>query len=286
MFDQYVPPAHIDKMLDDPNSVSLEGERKQMSVLFSDIRSFTSISEQLSANELKDLLNEYFSPITQSIFEHQGTIDKYVGDMVMAFWGAPLDDPNHAEHAVMGGFAMLAITNQLRQTFIAKGWPAIHVGIGINTGDMNVGDMGSQYRRAYTVLGDAVNLGSRLEGLTKFYGLTFLVSEFTKAQCPNICFRPVDKVKVKGKDEAVAIFQPVCLKGEITPALQQELTLLEQAYAAYLNQDWQQAEARYQSLAEQQPELDLYQVYLKRIHHLRDAKLANDWDGSFVHTNK
>lgn len=241
MFDQYVPPAHIDKMLDDPNSVSLDGERKQMSVLFSDIRSFTSISEKLSANELKAMLNEYFSPITQSIFEHQGTIDKYVGDMVMAFWGAPLDDPNHAENAVIGGFDMLKITAELRQHFIAKDWPAIHVGIGINTGNMNVGDMGSEYRRAYTVLGDAVNLGSRLEGLTKFYGLEFLVSEYTKAQCPNILFRPVDKVKVKGKDKAVAIFEPICKKEQTTDALDAELTALNSAYNAYLSQQWTQA---------------------------------------------
>jgi len=286
MFDQYVPPAHIDKMLDDPKSVSLDGERKQMSVLFSDIRSFTSISERLSANELKDLLNEYFSPITQSIFEHQGTIDKYVGDMVMAFWGAPLDDPNHAENAVIGGFDMLRLTAELRQQFVDKGWPAIHVGIGINTGDMNVGDMGSEYRRAYTVLGDAVNLGSRLEGLTKFYGLEFLVSEFTKAQCPNITFRPVDKVKVKGKDEAVAIFEPVCLTDTLDPALTAELALLETAYQSYLNQQWSEAKERYNELVALKPEKQLYLLYLERIEQLKDMSLGENWDGSFTHTSK
>ncbi len=286
MFDQYVPPAHIDKLLDNPKGVSLEGERKQMSVLFSDIRSFTSISERLSANELKAMLNEYFSPITQSIFEHQGTIDKYVGDMVMAFWGAPLDDPNHAENAVIGGFDMLKITAELRQLFIAKGWPEIHVGIGINTGDMNVGDMGSEYRRAYTVLGDAVNLGSRLEGLTKFYGLEFLVSEFTQVQCPNIVFRPVDKVKVKGKDEAVAIYEPVCISSDLSEALEQELMLLNQAYQAYLEQNWQQAKSLYQELISVNSEKYLYQLYLERIDELEKMDLAKDWDGSFTHTSK
>lgn len=286
MFDQYVPPAHIDKMLDDPNSVSLDGERKQMSVLFSDIRSFTSISEKLSANELKAMLNEYFSPITQSIFEHQGTIDKYVGDMVMAFWGAPLDDPNHAENAVIGGFDMLKITAELRQHFIAKDWPAIHVGIGINTGNMNVGDMGSEYRRAYTVLGDAVNLGSRLEGLTKFYGLEFLVSEYTKAQCPNILFRPVDKVKVKGKDKAVAIFEPVCKKEQTTDALDAELTALNSAYNAYLSQQWTQASEQYQALLTLYPDRYLYKLYLERIDSLKEMELTEDWDGSFTHTSK
>lgn len=286
MFDQYVPPAHIDKMLDDPNSVSLDGERKQMSVLFSDIRSFTSISERLSANELKDMLNEYFSPITQSIFEHQGTIDKYVGDMVMAFWGAPLDDPNHAENAVIGGFDMLKITAELRAQFEAKDWPAIHVGIGINTGDMNVGDMGSEYRRAYTVLGDAVNLGSRLEGLTKFYGLEFLVSEFTKAQCPNIAFRPVDRVKVKGKDEAVAIFEPVCPSSEVSDELNAELELLSRAYNCYLSQQWAEATNLYLDLASVNPEKYLYSLYIDRIEQLKDVDLGEDWDGSFTHTSK
>lgn len=286
MFDQYVPPAHIDKMLDDPNSVSLDGERKQMSVLFSDIRSFTSISEKLSANELKEMLNEYFSPITQSIFEHHGTIDKYVGDMVMAFWGAPLDDPNHAENAVIGGFDMLKITAELRQQFIAKDWPAIRVGIGINTGNMNVGDMGSEYRRAYTVLGDAVNLGSRLEGLTKFYGLEFLVSEFTKEQCPNIAFKPIDRVKVKGKDKAVAIFEPVCKTSEITAEIDFEIELLELAYQAYLKQQWSEAKHCYTKLAEKFPEKSLYSLYLSRIEELQGTNLGEDWDGSYTHTSK
>jgi adenylate cyclase len=286
MFDQYVPPAHIDQMLDDPESVNLEGERKEMSVLFSDIRSFTSISERLSANDLKDMLNEYFSPITKSIFEHQGTIDKYVGDMVMAFWGAPLDDPNHAEHAVIGGFDMLRITAELRAVFAAKGWPEIYVGIGINTGEMNVGDMGSEYRRAYTVLGDAVNLGSRLEGLTKFYGVEFLVSETTKAQCTNIEFRPIDRVKVKGKDVAVAIFEPICKKGELSEQENDELQLLLDAYDAYLEQRWLDAQVLYTKLQQQNPNRKLYQVYLERIELLREQDLGSDWDGSYTHTSK
>jgi len=286
MFDQYVPPAHIDQMLNDPSATSLKGERREMSVLFSDIRSFTSISEKLSANDLKDMLNEYFSPITKSIFEHQGTIDKYVGDMVMAFWGAPIKSPTHAEDAVIGGFDMLAITERLRKEFVAKDWPEVKVGIGINTGDMNVGDMGSEYRRSYTVLGDAVNLGSRLEGLTKFYGLEFLVSEFTKAQCPNIEFRPVDKVKVKGKDEAVAIFEPVCPKDKLDEVTTQEVADLNSAYDDYLNQDWDAATEKYGALKQQFPERYLYQLYLERIETLRHEELPENWDGSFTHTSK
>lgn len=286
MFDQYVPPAHIDQMLTDPSSASLKGERKEMSVLFSDIRNFTSISERLSANDLKDMLNEYFSPITKNIFEHNGTIDKYVGDMVMAFWGAPLDNPKHAEQAVLGGFDMLEITARLRDEFVKKDWPAVRIGIGINTGDMNVGDMGSEYRRAYTVLGDAVNLGSRLEGLTKAYGLEFLVSEFTKEQCPNIAFRPVDKVKVKGKDIPVAIFEPVCQLDDLDDETQQEIEDLNVAYNYYLTQAWSEAEGGYRDLQQRFPERFLYQLFLERIEHLREQDLGEDWDGSFTHTSK
>ncbi|MCY7295460.1 adenylate/guanylate cyclase domain-containing protein [Alteromonas sp. a30] len=284
IFNQYVPPAHIDKMLSSPEDVSMDGERKELTVLFSDIRSFTNISESLNANQLKSLLNRYFDPITECIFNHQGTIDKYVGDMVMAFWGAPLDDPNHPEHAVEAALSMLAITAQLRKTFHDEGLPEVYIGIGINTGTMNVGDMGSTFRRAYTVLGDAVNLGSRLEGLTKFYGVECLVSEFTAQSCASITFRLIDRVKVKGKVQAVKIYEP------LDPALghQDKLTAkpdLEKAYACYLQQDWQQAERRFSQLYERYQET-LYRVFLDRIQELKQAPLPHDWDGSFTHTSK
>ncbi|MCH7672481.1 MAG: adenylate/guanylate cyclase domain-containing protein, partial [Proteobacteria bacterium] len=169
MFDQYVPPAHIDAMLADPDNYSFEGESKELTVLFSDIRSFTTISEGLDATQLKKLLNDFFTPITGIIFDHSGTIDKYVGDMVMAFWGAPIDDDKHRSHAILAALEMLDKVEALKPEFREQGFPEVNVGIGINTGIMNVGDMGSTYRRSYTVLGDAVNLGSRLESLTKFY---------------------------------------------------------------------------------------------------------------------
>ncbi|XOV79110.1 MAG: CHASE2 domain-containing protein [Aestuariibacter sp.] len=285
IFDQYVPPAHIDKMLEEPDQVSMDGERKEMSVLFSDIRSFTSISEELSANELKQLLNRYFDPITESIFHHQGTIDKYVGDMVMAFWGAPLDDEKHAQHAVETSFDMLRITERLRNEFVKEGLPAVRIGIGINTGFMNVGDMGSTFRRAYTVLGDAVNLGSRLEGLTKFYGVEFLVSLSTMEQCEGVTFRRIDKVKVKGKNEAVAIFEPI-MPEIINDTFSEELHQYHHAYDLYLNQKWDEAEGAFKTLNQKNPEDILYHVYLERIPTLREQTLPEDWDGSYTHTSK
>lgn len=285
IFDQYVPPAHIDKMLESPDEVSMDGDRKELSVLFSDIRSFTTISEQLTANELKSLLNRYFDPITESIFNHNGTIDKYVGDMVMAFWGAPLDDEQHAQKSVDCAFEMLRLTAKLREEFVAEGWPAVRIGIGINTGDMNVGDMGSTFRRAYTVLGDAVNLGSRLEGLTKFYGVEFLVSITTMNQCTGVKFRRIDRVKVKGKNEAVAIFQPIAPE-EATEEFLTEMEQYHAAYDLYLTQNWDQAESAFNALKQKNPNDILYDVYLDRIPTLRQQDLPQDWDGSYTHTSK
>jgi adenylate cyclase len=286
IFDQYVPPAHIDKMLADPNSVNLDGERKVMTVLFSDIRSFTSISESLSASELKNLLNKYFNPITKSIFDHKGTIDKYVGDMVMAFWGAPLDDPQHAENALNAALDMQVITERLRGEFKNVGLPEIHVGIGLNTGSMSVGDMGSEYRRSYTVLGDAVNLGARLESLTKFYGVECLVSENTKVHCPSHVFRFIDRVKVKGKSEAITIYEPLNKQQLASAILQSESHLYEQAYQYYLGQDWPAAEQAFTKLISEFTERKIYQIYLTRLSTLKEQPSTGKWDGVFTHTDK
>lgn len=286
IFDQYVPPAHIEKMLQNPELLNTAGERKEMSVLFSDIRSFTTISEKLTAADLANLLNRYFSPITQSIFEHQGTIDKYVGDMVMAFWNAPLNDEDHAEHSIMCAFKMLEITEELTREFVEEGWPAIKIGVGINTGEMNVGDMGSEYRRAYTVLGDAVNLGSRLEGLTKFYGVELLVSEFTVAKCPKMSFRPIDKVRVKGKDKAVSILEPIHPDIAQRADVVDELNRYKAAYDFYLAQDWPTATEKFNALLALNPDRKVYSIYLERIDILIENPPGDDWDGSFTHTSK
>lgn len=286
MFGQYVPTAHVDAMLLDPDAYHFEGETHEMTVLFSDIRSFTSISEGLSAEALKRVLNRYFTPITQTIFEHQGTIDKYVGDMVMAFWNAPLRDEKHAEHAIDAALKMLAVTEQLSVAFQAEGLPAIKIGIGVNTGMMNVGDMGSSYRRAYTVLGDAVNLGSRLESITKFYGMKLLVGERTKLLTPAYCYRLIDQIQVKGKDEAVRVYEPVGRFGQISATLQQAVAQHHHALQAYYQQDWAQAKQDWQCLQQAEPTCVLYALYLERIQQLEQVPPSPDWDGTFKHTTK
>ncbi len=288
MFDQYVPPAHIDSMMDSSGSESsFLGESRHMSVLFSDIRSFTTISENLSAVKLKELLNLYFTPITETIFNHQGTIDKYVGDMVMAFWGAPLEDHRHAEHAIAAALEMLAITERLKSDLAARGLPEIRVGIGINSGDMNVGDMGSTFRRAYTVLGDAVNLGSRLEGLTKYYGVQLLVGDDTRREAENCyAFRLVDRIQVKGKEEAVLAWEPVAPRTALSRIDADRLERFHAALEQYRAREWDAAESALRQLAAEEPTRLLYGIYRSRIQAHRAKGVPDAWDGTFRHTSK
>jgi adenylate cyclase len=288
MFGQYVAPAHIDRLLEDTSSLSFDGETKEMTVLFADIRNFTNTSEKLNANELKDMLNRYLTPMTEVIFEQQGTIDKYVGDLIMAFWGAPLPDTNQKEHAINAALLMLARLKKLCLEFKTLNYPELHIGIGINSGAMNVGDMGSVYRRAYTVLGDAVNLGSRLESITKFYGIPCLVSESTKVGLENkFLFREIDYVQVKGKKEPVRIFEPLVSQHESTPALLATLSVYEKARAAYLNRQWSEATTLYTQLCEADLSSEkLYRLYLERIDIYQTETLSEDWAGIWKHDEK
>jgi adenylate cyclase len=286
MFNQYVPKAHIERMLSDPDAYQFAGDSKELTVLFADIRSFTTISEHLSAADLKSMLNQYFTPITKIIFDNEGTIDKYVGDMVMAFWGAPIEDEQHAQHGILAALEMQRITQIISDDFIARGLPEIKIGVGLNSGIMNVGDMGSSYRRAYTVLGDAVNLGSRLESITKFYGADILVGERTAELCPDIMFAFVDRIQVKGKDEPIGVYQPLGLESEISLERKEEVLRFEQAYSDYLQQNWENAISKLDALKRDFPETHVYQVYLDRIKDLREQELTQDWDGVFRHTSK
>lgn len=298
VFDQYLPPAHIERLLNDPASVSLAGEKKQLSVLFSDIRGFTSISESMSAQALKLWLNQFFSPVTEAILSHDGTIDKYVGDMVMAFWGAPLEEPAHANKSVRAAFAILSAVDNLNRQLQVEGKPMARIGIGINTGEMIVGDLGSDFRRNYTVIGDAVNLGSRLEGLTKFYGLPLLVSEFTREHATDFAYLLIDKVRVKGKQIPIRIYMPIAAD---TPVPQRNLyQALDLALQAYFSRDFDAAfgqltTLQLQALQNKDSALqqlhfadvcDLIALYLQRIEAFRQQAPDADWDGSHAHSNK
>ncbi|NVM21238.1 MAG: adenylate/guanylate cyclase domain-containing protein [Desulfobacterales bacterium] len=286
LFGQYVPPELVDEMSKNPADFALDGDSRQMTVLFSDVRGFTTISEGLDPKQLTRLMNEMLTPMTQIIHKHRGTIDKYMGDAIMAFWGAPVTDPEHARHALEAALEMVEALPKLHERFRARGWPPIRTGIGLNTGMMNVGNMGSEFRMAYTVLGDAVNLGSRLEGLTKQFGVFIIVSEFVKEKAPDFAFRELDRVQVKGKDEPVAIFEPLGPSENLDEATLQELTLYHQALKHYREQDWDLAETEFANLQKKAPELLLYKEYLGRISHFRSDPPGKDWDGIYIHETK
>lgn len=286
LFGQYVPPELVDEMSDHPDSFTMEGETREMTVLFADVRNFTGISEGLDPKALSQLMNDYMTPMTRAIQQHRGTIDKYIGDAIMAFWGAPLADPEHARHAVMAALEMQTTLVALRPQFMARGWPEIRIGIGINTGMMSVGNMGSEFRMAYTVMGDAVNLASRLEGLTKVYGTGIMVSEDTRKLLPEIAFRELDRVRVKGKDIPVSIYEPLGPAETITSSRREELQQFEQAIGHYRARKWDMAESCLRRLQQAAPEDALYALYLQRVARFRTSPPAADWDGTFAFLRK
>jgi len=208
LFGQYVSRDVFKQLIADPSSAKLGGHRREMTVLFSDIRGFTAITERGAPEEIVGMLNEYFSRMVEIVFRHHGTLDKFVGDMVMALFGAPLDDPDHAEHAVEAALEMQDALFELNDRWQAQGRAMFDIGIGINTGPMIAGNLGSEAIMSYTVIGDAVNLGARLESLNKDYGTRIIISETTRAGLGGrYLLRPLGEVVVKGKTQPVAIFE-------------------------------------------------------------------------------
>ena len=285
-FGQYVPPELVDEMSEDPNAFTMDTVNKELTVLFSDVRSFTTISEGLSPKELSELMNAFLTPMTQLIYSSRGTIDKYMGDAIMAFWGAPLHDADHARHALETGMDMVRRVAGLRSEFEARGWPPIKIGVGLNTGDMNVGNMGSEFRVAYTVMGDAVNLGSRLEGLTKVYGVDIMVNESTAEAVPDYLYRELDRVRVKGKEKPVTIYEPLGPKDSVEKSSKDELGFYRDALKLYRSQNWDMAEIQFLNLQQQNPERALYALYIDRIGHFRREPPGDSWDGVFTHETK
>lgn len=282
IFGQYVPPELVDEL--DLQDASLEGDAREMTVLFSDVRGFTGLSEGMAPKELTQLMNELLTPLTQAIHTQRGTIDKYIGDAIMAFWGAPLPTAEHASLAVQAALDMQIGARQISQLFVERGWPPVGVAIGLNTGVMNVGNMGSDFRMAYTVLGDAVNLGARLEGLTRVYGVDIMVSETTKAAAPEFVYRQLDCVRVKGRETPVKIYEPLT-KAPVTELTTANIARFHQALECYWQQQWDAAEQHLLVLKRNQPE-PLYDLYLNRIAAFRAVPPAEDWDGVCTFTTK
>lgn len=279
MFGQYVPAEHIDQLLANTKlKASMESERREMTVLFSDIRQFTPLAEQLSTTQVQQFLNAYLTPLTSIIFQYQGTVDKYVGDMMMAFWNAPLPDAAHAEHAVLAALAMQDALVEMQPQFAELGLQQeVRAGIGIHSGEMTVGDMGSAYRRAYTVLGDAVNLASRLQELTKYYQVTTLVSLETVRLCPQLAFRVLDHVRVRGRHEAVKIYQPLGFSHELDAVEHLRLVQHNAALQAYFAGDWWTAKNSLEAITD--PPLSHY--YALILQRMRETayQAPSTWEG-------
>lgn len=264
-FSQYIPPHLVNELSRLPKQLSLEGEARILTVFFCDLLSFTSISEELNPKQLNKLLNEYFTVMTEILFKHEGTIDKYIGDAIMAFWNAPTKLDAHAQRSVEAALEMDIAIKELSKTFIARGWPGPTMGIGINTGRANVGNMGSKYRMTYTAIGDAVNLASRIESLTRTYQVPIIISEHTYKQLEGICCRELDQVQVRGKKQLTRIFQPLGYKSEVSNRLKKKLMLHSEAIKFYNDKKYKNASRLFREIYELDKTDKYYKTMIKKI---------------------
>ena len=286
LFGTYVPPELVDEMVKDPDSYNMTAATRELTVMFCDMRGFTQLSEHMEPTQVQALLNTVFSRLTQVIRRHRGTIDKYMGDCVMAFWGAPLEAPDHASLAVNAALDMVREVERINREHAAQGLPAIGVGIGLSTGPMCVGDMGSDMRRSYTVVGDAVNLGSRLEGLSRQYGVDVVASDATRAAAPQHVWQELDRVRVKGKASAVTIFTPLGRAGALSPAQTGELALWKQCLQSWRAQDWDGCDVHLLNLQRQNAKKVLYRLYADRVASMRLSPPGPAWDGTTAFDTK
>jgi adenylate cyclase len=284
---QYLSPSVVAHVTRDPDSLKLGGDQREMTVMFSDLRGFTSFSEKLDPETLVHLLNEYLTVMSDVVFKYEGTIDKYMGDAIMAFWGAPQDQPDHATLACRAALEMVAALDELNARWAAQGRLPLAMGIGINTGIMKVGNMGSSSRFDYTVLGDSVNLASRLEGLNKEYGTTLIISKSTLDETGDIFHeRFLDLVAVKGKREPVEVYE--ILDAERLPGIHAgpALRAYDEGIQLYRERDWLGAAAKFQEALRLSPDDGPASVYLRRCEDLLHDPPPVDWDGVYVMTRK
>jgi len=286
LFGQYVPPTLVNEMEADLNSYTMETKQADLTVMFADIKGFTTLSETLNADQVAELLNEFLTTMTKVIHDKRGTIDKYMGDAIMAFWGAPLDDEQHAQHAVETAFLMQEKMQELNIKLTERNLPNIDICVGVNTGNMSVGNMGSEFRMAYTVIGDSVNLASRLESLTRIYGVGVMLGENTRRILKSVLCLELDKVIVKGKEETVTVYEPI---GFTTDMTQEQATMLEkqsQALMDYRNRNWTAANSLFKELKEEFPDKRVFQLFLQRIENLIENPPGENWNGAFKFTEK
>jgi adenylate cyclase len=286
-FTQYLAPEIVAEIAEDPEHISLGGESRRLTCYFSDIEGFTTISEGLTPERLTYLMNRYLGEMTDTILESGGTLDKYIGDAIMAFWGAPKERPDHALAA-----CKVALDNQsklaaLREALIKEGFPPVRARIGLNSGTAKVGNMGSARRFSYTALGDDINLASRLEGANKLYGSYILISEATRAQAgAAIEVRELDRIKVKGKDKAVTVYELLGLAGAVDARALEKARSFEAALALYRARKFKDASAAFERQQKDFGPDTACELYLERCADFSESSPAEDWDGSVALTEK
>ncbi len=283
-FSLYVSKSVAEKIANSPESLSLDGEEKNISILFSDIRGFSNLSENLSPTQVTNLLQDFLTPMTDVITGNNGTIDKFIGDAIMAFWNAPVDVPNHQCQALRSGLAMHEMLKELNQEFRDKYGLQVEIGVGVHAGMVRVGNMGSKDLFDYTILGDNVNLTSRLEGLTRFYDVPMVVSNEMIGHCPeDYLIWELDMVTVKGKATPVRIYSLTAQKSD---ALQKQLDMYHQALALYRARQFEKALALFSEIRNGSEMRGLYALYSDRCRRFIQAPPPDDWNGVFIHTSK
>jgi adenylate cyclase len=286
VFQQYLAPSLINQLLENPELLQLGGQEKELTVMFSDIRGFTTLSEGLAPGKLVELLNEYLSEMTDTIFHNWGTLDKYIGDAIMAFWGAPYPQPDHAERACQAALQMITALKKLQAGWAAEGRPQIDIGVGINSGPVLIGNMGSKHRFNYTIMGDSVNLASRLEGLNKEFATRLIISEFTYEQVRGkMVARELDFIRVKGKMKPVRIFELLAPMGE-SSGYQDLTTRFSTALEAYREGSWDKAIELFGQLHKDYPQDGPSVVFLDRCREYLAEPPQGVWDGVYVMETK
>lgn len=279
-FSKYVSPGVVAELLKSNDNTMLGGAKREVSIFFSDIRGFSEFSETMDPAELSKMLTEYLTPMTEIIFANKGTLDKYIGDGVMAFFGAPVDDSDHAYHACLCALQSLEKLKELNTEFVTRSWPVIDIGIGVNTGIANVGNMGSRVLQNYTAIGDSVNLAARLEGINKDYGTRVIVSEATYMKIRGrLLTREIDVVKVKGKKQLVRIYE--VMSASFDQNLIEWITAFEDARRCYENQEFVHAFKKFEAILKGRPDDQVAALYMRRCAKLIANPPSDDWDGIY-----
>ncbi len=286
-FRKYIPDELVRQLIKSKQEAVVSGQRRNLTVFFSDVADFSEISERLTPNELTAQLSEYLTEMTKIILDHHGTVDKYIGDAIMAFWGAPIDMKDHANQACLAALACQKRSKQLAVKWQAEGKPIFNIRIGINTGDIVVGNIGSNRRLSYTVIGDAVNLASRLEGINKEYGTHIIMGQATLIELPDdFTYRLIDIVVVKGKTVPVPIYELVALKGDITSLDAEFMDLFSNAVSFYVQKDWARAKMRFANLLKTKPGDRACEIFIARCDDYEKKPPADDWAGEYVYKYK